>query len=521
MAQTSFALMTSLGRAREAAALADAGTIEITHIAIGDGATVPSGGETALYNEVDRKTISAHGTVVGASNVAYFDAFLAADDGPYTIREAGLYDSEGDLIAIAHYDPPISKPVPASGQTVEGTVRLEVAFSDVANVTIRVDPAMKVALQRLTRLPWVPVVSMALAAPPAAPAVGDTYVVAAGATGAWAGQAGKLAEYTVAGWAIVDPPNGHGVSLPDGRVFVRLAGAYAELLASETVAGLVRLATEEEARSATGDDAVPARHLSHYLRQPSDDQVFWIRPDGSNANDGGANTAARAFLTVGGALGHIRGRYGSSGRRIVLQLGTPGNYGSFQIQDVAAGLLLRGDIANRASYVFGGGNTINGANVTLEGITIHPAGAATSHNLQVYGSAAAVMDHVRMAGAVPLGGWSQLIIASGASVTVKAGAEALSFHQGALAAVYAQAAASFHLSGGSGIQFVGSPEFTLAVMYAHMVASMSLWGSTLSGAPIGKRFQASMNSVISTSGGGPNYIPGTIAGTTASGGQYA
>ena len=52
MPQTSFALMTNLGRAKEAAAIANATTIEITHIAIGDGSTVPSGGETELYNEV-------------------------------------------------------------------------------------------------------------------------------------------------------------------------------------------------------------------------------------------------------------------------------------------------------------------------------------------------------------------------------------------------------------------------------------------------------------------------------------
>lgn len=255
MAQTSFALMTNLGRAKEAAALANGTTITITHIAIGDGATVPSGGEITLYHEVARKTISGHGTVVGASNVAYFDCFLAAAEGPYTIREAGLIDSAGDLIAIAHYDPPINKPVPASGQTVEGTVRLEVAFSDVANVTIKIDPAMQVALQRLTRLPWVPVLSMSVASPPVAPAVGDTYLIAASPTGSWAGQAGKIAEFTNAGWAILAPPNGHGVSLPDGRIFVREAGAgsYVELKASLTHAGVVELATSEE--TAAGESA--------------------------------------------------------------------------------------------------------------------------------------------------------------------------------------------------------------------------------------------------------------------------
>lgn len=230
--QTSFALMTATGRAKEAAALAGAGSIEITHIAIGDGATVPSGGETQLYHEVDRKTIAAHGTVVGAANVAYFDAFLAAADGPYTIREAGLIDAEGDLIAIAHYNPPLNKPVPASGQTVEGTLRLEVAFSDIAHVTIVIDPAMQVPLQRLTRLSWVPVVSMTVAAPPAAPAPGDIYLIPAGATGAWAGHAGKLAEWFGSAWTITTPPNGHGISLPDGRIFERIAGTYVEFVAT-------------------------------------------------------------------------------------------------------------------------------------------------------------------------------------------------------------------------------------------------------------------------------------------------
>jgi hypothetical protein len=229
--------MTNLGRAKEAAAFANATTVEITHIAIGDGATVPSGGETVLYNQLALKTISGSGTVVGADNVAYFDCFLAAEEGPYTIREAGLYDVDGDLIAIAHYDPPISKPIPASGQTVEGTVRLEVAFSDVANVTISVDPSMQVTLQRLTRLPWIPIISMSLATPPASPVAGDAYVIAASGTGSWSGQDGKVAEYTNAGWAIITPPNGHGVSLPDGRVFERVSGTYVEKIALDSQSG--------------------------------------------------------------------------------------------------------------------------------------------------------------------------------------------------------------------------------------------------------------------------------------------
>ncbi|UYT54513.1 phage tail protein [Brucella sp. MAB-22] len=237
MAQNTFALMTNLGRAKEAAALANGTSVVITHIAIGDGTTVPSGGETALYHEVARKAISGHGTVVGASNVAYFDIFLEASEGPFTIREAGLIDQDGDLIAIARYDPPISKPIPSSGQTVEGTIRLEVAFSNIAAITIVVDPSFKVALQRLSRLPWLPVISMSVSAPPAAPSIGDVYYVPAGATGAWNGQSGKIAEYTSAGWAILTPPEGHGISLPNGRIFEKVGGVYIEKLALDVQSG--------------------------------------------------------------------------------------------------------------------------------------------------------------------------------------------------------------------------------------------------------------------------------------------
>lgn len=237
MAQNTFALMTNLGRAKEAAAIANSTAVVITHIAIGDGTTVPSGGETALYHEVARKAISGHGTVVGASNVAYFDIFLEAAEGPYTIREAGLIDQDGDLIAIARYDPPISKPIPSSGQTVEGTIRLEVAFSNIANITIVIDPSFKVELQRISRLPWISVISMTETAPPVSPAVGDVYVIPTGATGAWSGQAGKIAEYTSAGWGVMTPPEGHGVSLPDGRVFERVGGVYGEKIAADSQAG--------------------------------------------------------------------------------------------------------------------------------------------------------------------------------------------------------------------------------------------------------------------------------------------
>lgn len=47
-----------------------------------------------------------------------------------------------------------------------------------------------------------------LTAPPGAPAEGDRYIVAAAPTGAWAGQAGKIAIYQDGGWSFLTPREG-------------------------------------------------------------------------------------------------------------------------------------------------------------------------------------------------------------------------------------------------------------------------------------------------------------------------
>jgi len=68
---------------------------------------------------------------------------------------------------------------------------------------------------------WTAVISMTTSSAPGAPAAGDTYLVPAGATGIWATQVGKIAEWNGAAWFYFVPVAGHGTSLPDGRVFER------------------------------------------------------------------------------------------------------------------------------------------------------------------------------------------------------------------------------------------------------------------------------------------------------------
>lgn len=63
--------------------------------------------------------------------------------------------------------------------------------------------------------------------PPAAPQPGQCWIVGASPTGAWSGQAGKLAAWTDGGWRFVAPPEGMRVALRGtGLAAIRTASGW-------------------------------------------------------------------------------------------------------------------------------------------------------------------------------------------------------------------------------------------------------------------------------------------------------
>lgn len=64
------------------------------------------------------------------------------------------------------------------------------------------------ALVQLDLMVQLAVINRTLTTPPALPTIGDRHIVAAGATGPWVGQAGRIALYTEAGWQFTQPLNG-------------------------------------------------------------------------------------------------------------------------------------------------------------------------------------------------------------------------------------------------------------------------------------------------------------------------
>src|SRR3546814_19996398 len=92
------------------------------------------------------------------------------------------------------------------------------------------------------------VTSKTLISEPCAPVEGDTYLIPTGATGIWAAAVGSLAEWNGSAWAYTTPPDGHGISLPDGRVFERIAGVYVEKIALDGQSGTWGYAVRAEER---------------------------------------------------------------------------------------------------------------------------------------------------------------------------------------------------------------------------------------------------------------------------------
>ena len=80
------------------------------------------------------------------------------------------------------------------------------------------------AIRALDALVQMAVVDRDLAVPPTSPANGDRYIVAAGASGAWAGQSGKIAAFQDAAWTIYAPRAGWLAWIADESLLVVWSG---------------------------------------------------------------------------------------------------------------------------------------------------------------------------------------------------------------------------------------------------------------------------------------------------------
>jgi hypothetical protein len=135
--------VTTIGAAKLAAALAAGTPLEITQMAVGDGngadVAPPVGTEEALVREVFRAPLSSLSESVSDPTIVLAEFPIPSATGGFYIREVGVFDDAGDLIAYGNF-PVTYKPVPTDGTTRDMVVQSALKVGNAAAVTLVIDP---------------------------------------------------------------------------------------------------------------------------------------------------------------------------------------------------------------------------------------------------------------------------------------------------------------------------------------------------------------------------------------------
>ena len=151
MANQFFTILTAIGRNKLASATATGMPITLTQMAVGDGDAGayynPTESQTALKHEVWRGQINNLFVDPGNPNWIVVELLIPDDVGGFYIREVGLFDNSGEMIAVGKF-PESYKPIPSAGASKQLSVRMILEVTNVSAVTLTIDPNIVVATRQ-------------------------------------------------------------------------------------------------------------------------------------------------------------------------------------------------------------------------------------------------------------------------------------------------------------------------------------------------------------------------------------
>lgn len=160
---TYYTLLTKIGQARIANAVALNQKVNLTYMAVGDGngnPTTPNENQTTLVREKYRATINQ--LTVDPDNPNYLVAELIVPTtvGGWSIYEVGVFDDQNQLIAVANF-PATYKPELVEGSGRDLIVRIIIQVSNTSVVTLKIDPAITLASQAWVAANYVKKITVA------------------------------------------------------------------------------------------------------------------------------------------------------------------------------------------------------------------------------------------------------------------------------------------------------------------------------------------------------------------------
>lgn len=141
------AFLTAVGEAKQANANALGIPWIITQMGVGDAngtEPTPSRLQTSLINERRRAPLNQLKVDPDNEAIIIAEQVIPENVGGWWIREIGLYDEDGDLVAVANC-PPTFKPELSQGSGRTQVVRLNILVSSTENIQLKIDPSVVLA----------------------------------------------------------------------------------------------------------------------------------------------------------------------------------------------------------------------------------------------------------------------------------------------------------------------------------------------------------------------------------------
>lgn len=439
------------------------------------------------------------------------------------------------------------------------------------------------ALRALDALVHLAVLSRNTTAPPELPEAGARHIVPDAATGAWTGEAGKVAAWQDGTWRFYMPRAGWLAHVLDEQVVVVFDGAQWDIAVFEmavperlglattadapnrlAVAGEASLFTHEGAGHQIKINKAAAVDTASVLFQTgwsgraefglAGDDDFHVKVSA----DGAAFTEAMVIDRITGrtrfpaGVDGVREQLAANRTYYVASTGSDVNDGlspaaPFATLQHAANAALQIDCALHnvtirladGSY---GGVTVNrpllgGGTLSIVGNEASPANVVVASTASTNG-ALVRLSGIKLESPIT---WTHGVSAeNGAHVrlgTVEFGSRGANSHH--IRAGYSgrvSLESDYVISGGAvwhiycfaggavegsnrTVTIVNTPHFP-SFLYAELCGVMTLWNPVFSGAIMGRRYAAITNGVINLNGKPTDFLPGTIAGYTANGGVY-
>ncbi|ELY2535431.1 phage tail protein [Cronobacter sakazakii] len=144
------AILTNQGAARLANAAALGTKLNLTQMAVGDAngtLPTPDPAQTKLINQ--KRIAPLNLLTVDPANTSQIIAeqIIPENEGGFWIREIGLYDDDGILIAVANC-PETYKPQLQEGSGRTQTIRMILIVSSTSSITLKIDPSVVLATRK-------------------------------------------------------------------------------------------------------------------------------------------------------------------------------------------------------------------------------------------------------------------------------------------------------------------------------------------------------------------------------------